>query len=213
PVENDILARRHGALGRGETNLAGRLVQHAQLTMLVFLAIAHLGHASHHFTRRLAGDPGELTRAQRTTHQRRVLAALHHNEHVALEILARHEPRFAGRVLAPADAQPLALPERVVHQAPMATDSTAVERLDVARLSGQIPGQELRERSLSDEADSGAALLVADRQQHLAGAASQIFLAHRATGDMSARERWRGCGGQAARPRTCRVDATAPAAA
>src|SRR5690606_30079242 len=39
PVENDILARRHGALGRGETNLAGRLVQHAQLTMLVFLAI------------------------------------------------------------------------------------------------------------------------------------------------------------------------------
>ena len=63
-----------------------------------------------------------------------------------------------------ADAEALALSERVEHESHVLPDQAPVERVDVARVGRQVAVQELAERPLADEADSGRILLVVVRQ-------------------------------------------------
>src|SRR5688500_9289826 len=71
----------------------------------------------------------------------------------------------------------------------MLADLTALGRLDVAWLRGQKLREEFRERSLADEADAGAVLLVEHRKRELARHATHIGLLQRADRKQRARQR------------------------
>ena len=153
----------------------------------VGLAVARLGRQR---TRRrgLARDPGRLAGAQLRRQQPRVVVALHDVQRVAGDVLARHEPRLAGAVrvlvrLQAADADALALAQRVERQAHVLAHGLAVVQLDRARLVRQVAAEEFAERALADEADAGRILLGRIRQV-------QFFrdLAHFRLGDLAQRE-------------------------
>src|SRR4051812_24196295 len=99
---------------------------------------------------------------------------LHHPQRVAFHVLAGDEP---GRVLAatalrapgldPADAQALALPQRVERQPLVLADDAAALVLDRAGLLLDVAVEEFAEGPLADEADAGGVFLLRVRQPDL----------------------------------------------
>jgi hypothetical protein len=171
-----------------ETHFAAPVRQRANLARLVRLAVAHLGRALKSGGRRGAGDPGELGGCERRAQQRRMIVSLHDHEHVALQVLVCDVPRRFGRITTPADAQALALAERVIHEPAVLPEPAAGAVLDIAGLRGQELRQELREGPFADEADAGAVFLVEDRQHQLARPAPDFLLAQAADREQRPRE-------------------------
>ena len=118
----------------------------------------------------------QLPAAERAVIERRVLAALRHDQRVVHEILVCHVPRLLGVVTASADAEALALAYRVVHQAVVLPERLAVDAAHDPRLRRQVAAQEVAEAPLADEADAGAVLLGGDREGVLAGDAPHLGL-------------------------------------
>ena len=86
--------------------------------------------------------------------------ALHHVQRVAGHVLARHIPGVAIARAAAAQADALALPQRVERQADVLADFLAVRRLHRSRLGRQVAVEEIAERPLADKADAGGILLL-----------------------------------------------------
>src|SRR6185369_3135488 len=110
-------------------------------------------------------------------------------------VLARDEPRrvFAaalGRAafLDPADADALALAERVEAQAHVLADHPAAVVLDRPRRVREVAVQELAERPLADEADAGRVLLLRVRQADLGRDAAHLGLRQLADREQRLRE-------------------------
>src|SRR5262245_30999600 len=105
-----------------------------------------------------------------------MIVSLYRLQHVALEVLARHVPRgvlvtaagVAGRLEA-ADAQPLALAERVEAQPDVAADDAAAVVFDCTRRVTEVAIEKLAKRPLANEADAGGVLLLRVRQPNLGG--------------------------------------------
>ncbi len=84
-----------------------------------------------------------------------MVVALHHDQHVGRNILARHVPRFARS----ADAQALALAQGVIHEPLVFAHRPALGRAHRAGLTRQIALEKFAERPFADKADAGAVLL------------------------------------------------------
>ena len=131
--------------------------------------------------RRPARDPVAAHRREPVVPQRRMLAPLHHVEHVGRHVLGRHVPRLVlGGIrspLHPADAQPLALPQGVIHH-PLVRPQHApvVERADLAGARRQVALQKLAKRPLADETDPGRILLLRHRQFQRPGDSAHLAL-------------------------------------
>ena len=93
--------------------------------------------------------------------------ALRHDQTVVLQILLHH--KIAAAIAMPADTQPPALSQGVVHQPVMQANNLAVHRNHIARLRGQILAEEGLEVPLADEANTGRILLLSHRQAVLQG--------------------------------------------
>ena len=74
-----------------------------------------------------------LDRAQAFAMQGRMIGALHHDEHVAREVLGGHEPGRGAGVRTAADAEAAALADRVALEAPVTADHDALVALDRPR--------------------------------------------------------------------------------
>ena len=120
--------------------------------------------------------------------QRRVIGALHHDERVARDVLGAYEPGSAARIRAPANAEAAALPDGVALQAAVAPDHGSLIVLDRPGASGQPASDEVAERALADETDSGRIPLVRDRQAALAGHPSHLGLVQASDGKLAVRE-------------------------
>ncbi len=80
---------------------------------------------------------------------------LYDDELVLFEIFSSHVPRLCRGVLAPADAHPLALADRVERKPDVFSDDLAFGRAHGPRLPRQVAAQKLAKRPLADEADPG----------------------------------------------------------
>ena len=80
--------------------------------------------------------------------------ALHHDERITLEVLARHEPRFFAAARKTADADSAALAERIALEPAVPADHRAFLGLDRAGTARQPLAHELAEWPLPDGADS-----------------------------------------------------------
>ena len=120
--------------------------------------------------------------------QRRVIGALHYDERVARDVLGAHEPGSAARIRAPTNAEAAALPDGVALEAAVAPDHGTLVVLDRSGASGQPAPDEIAERALADEADSGRIPLVRDRQAALAGHPSHLGLVQASDGELALRE-------------------------
>src|SRR5690606_4002533 len=108
--------------------------------------------------------------------QHRVVVPLDDDERIALEILARDEPCRAAAAARSADAQPLALADRVECQPVVfAYRATAVGD-DRPRARREVAPEELAERALADEADPGRILALRIRQADRAGDLAHLAL-------------------------------------
>jgi hypothetical protein len=136
----------------------------------------------------MSRDPVRLDRAEPAAMQRRVIGALHHDERVARDVLGAHEPGSAARIRAPTDAEAAALPDGVALEAAVAPDHRSLVVLDRPGAPGQPAADEVSERALADEADSGRIPLVRDRQAALAGHPSHLGLVQAANREFAERE-------------------------
>src|SRR5690606_1521431 len=93
-----------------------------------------------------------------------MIAALDYHQDIPAEVLASDIPGIVGEILEPADAEPLALADGMVHQAFMTANDDAVGGFDIARLSRQITLEKVLELPLADKADTGAVFLVVGNQ-------------------------------------------------
>ena len=106
-----------------------------------------------------------------------MVRALHDDERVARDVLARHEP---GRVVAAreaADPEAAALAERVALESAVAPDHAAIRGFDRAGPSRQPTAHEIAEGALPDEADAGRIALFRDRQPPLPRDGAHLALA------------------------------------
>src|SRR5262245_13890042 len=117
--------------------------------------------------------------------ERGMLRTLHHDEHIAREVLARDEPGRVATARETADAEAAALAERVALEPAVTPDHAAVLGLDRAGPSGQPLPHELAEGTLSDEADSGRVALLRDRQPTLSGNGADLALAQVPDGELA----------------------------
>jgi hypothetical protein len=111
-----------------------------------------------------------------------MIVALHDPQRVGRHVLARDVPGFAAAALLPADADALALAQRVEGQADVLAHHAAVGAADRARRGRQVAVEELAERPLADEADAGRVFLLGVGQADLVGDAAHLALgqlAHR----------------------------------
>src|SRR5690554_1414771 len=151
----------------------------------VGLAVAGLGGEAPLGGGRLAGHPVHGLGGQAVGVEQRVVLALDRDQHVALEVLADHVPGGLGVVGQPADAEPLALAQGVVHQAHVLADRLALRGLDHAGLGGQVLLEEIAKAPLADEADAGGVLLAGGHQVVALGDGAHLGLlefAHREEG-------------------------------
>src|SRR6185369_15831340 len=112
-----------------------------------------------------------------------------------LEVLGGDEPGCvlaaaarAARRLDAADADPLALAERVERETDVAADGAPALVLDRSRRVGEVARQELAERPLADEADAGRVLLLRVRQADPGGDPPHLGLVQLADRKERARE-------------------------
>ncbi len=109
-----------------------------------------------------------------------MVAALDDEQNVTRGVLARDKPWVVAAFGLTANAESVALAERVIRQAPMPPDRASIRVLDVTRLLGQEAAQEIPERAFADEADTRAVRLGADRQPGIVGQPPDLVLAQRA---------------------------------
>ncbi|EDT37445.1 hypothetical protein BamMEX5DRAFT_6774 [Burkholderia ambifaria MEX-5] len=112
-----------------------------------------------------------------------MVVALHDVQRVRRDVLRGDEPWLSAAVLAAAEADALALAERVEREADVLADHLAVRRLHRARFRRKIAVQEVAERPFADEADARRVLLLRVRQADLRG-----DLAHLRLRDLAERE-------------------------
>ena len=151
-----------------------------QLASHVGLAVARLG-AQGACLRRHARDPAGLVRRQGGRQQPRMVMALHHPQGVIGDILARHIPGVAAAIgilvrLHAADADALALAQRIKTQAHVFAHRLAVGRLHRARLVRQVAVQKFAERAFADKTDARRILLLRVRQRQLFGDLAHLRL-------------------------------------
>ena len=91
-------------------------------------------------------------------------------------------------LLQAADADALALAERVERQADVLADHAAAVVLDRPGRVGEVAVEELAKRPLADEADAGRVLLRRVRQADLGGDAPHLGLASSPTGNSVSRQ-------------------------
>jgi hypothetical protein len=139
--------------------------------------MTQLGRAAEISGGRRARNPVRRSRGDACALERRVIRALDYDQDVAREVLGGDEPRRLSRALAPADAEPAALSERVSREATMLADDLALRRLDGAGPRRQPAAHEIAERPLADEADAGRIRLSRHRQAAIAGDAPHFGLA------------------------------------
>ena len=78
--------------------------------------------------------------------------ALRHDQNIACHIFIHHVPGIIARFLESADAQPLALPQGMVHQPLVFPDHLPIDGFNGAGLGGQVAGEEVPELTFTDEA-------------------------------------------------------------
>ncbi len=93
-----------------------------------------------------------------------MIVPLHHDQLVGRHVLLRDVPRRTITRLAPADADALALADRVEHQPDVLADDGSLGRAHKSGLARQITIEELSKRPLADETDAGRVLLRVHRQ-------------------------------------------------
>ena len=117
--------------------------------------------------------------------QPRVVVPLHHPERVFLHVFARHKPRrvlahtalpfgedgfeFRAFGLDAANAQALALSQRVKTQALMGAQHASFGVFDGAGLFGDVAVEEIPKGALANEANAGRVLLLGIGQANLVG--------------------------------------------
>src|SRR3569832_125843 len=123
-----------------------------------------------------------------------MVVALQDPERDPVAVLLRDEPRLEDAAaivralrLDSADAEALALSERVERQALALADHPALLVLDRAGLLADVAIEEFAERPLSDEADAGRILLLRVGQADLARDAAHFRLAQFADGEQRLR--------------------------
>ena len=186
-VEDDVLAGRGSREWRVKPYVDAVLRLH-DAAGRVRLAVADPRSAAELRAGRPACDPVRRGRRNARAVQRRVVRPLHDDQRIAREVFRGHEPRPIGRALAPADAEPAALAQRVALEAAVAADDFAVGRLDRAGPAREPAAHEIAERALADEADAGGIPFVRDRQAPLAGDAPHLRLAQASDREFAGRE-------------------------
>src|SRR6266581_2476676 len=88
-----------------------------------------------------------------------MIASLHDDQLVLVEVLPRNVPGPAFGALEPADSDALALADGIERKPDVLAYDLSLGRAHRAGLPGQIAAQELAERALADEADSGRVAL------------------------------------------------------
>src|SRR5690606_23402364 len=99
-----------------------------------------------------------------------------HRQGVVLQVLAGHVPGLAAAVAMTADADALALAERIESQADVFADLDAAIVQDGTWTGRQVAPQEFAERPLADEADAGRIPLRRVRQADRGGDAPDLGL-------------------------------------
>src|SRR3974390_2299094 len=105
-----------------------------------------------------------------------MLVALHDDQLVTRQVLARDIPRGRLAALAAAKADALALPYRVEHQPDVLADDGALGRAHHPRPACQIAIQKLAKRSLTDEANPRRITLRVHREARLPGETTHFGL-------------------------------------
>src|SRR6266581_725067 len=88
-----------------------------------------------------------------------MIASLHDDQLVLVEVLPRNVPGPAFGALEPADSDALALADGIERKPDVLADDLSLGRAHRARLLRQIAAEKLPERPLADKADSGRAAL------------------------------------------------------
>src|SRR5204863_9246871 len=101
---------------------------------------------------------------ERAFHQQRMIMPLHDDERVFGEILLRHVPRLGFAAPGAADADALALADRIERQTDVLADLAAFRRTDRTRLARHIALQKIAKRPLADKAAPGRILSRVCRQ-------------------------------------------------
>ena len=130
--------------------------------------------------RKRAGEPDAM--------QPRMAGALHHDERITFEVLARHEPRFFAAARKTADAESAALAERIALEPAVPADHRAFLGLDRAGTARQPLAHEFAEWPLADEADSRGVALRGDRQPALPRDGANLALAQMADRELAGSE-------------------------
>src|SRR5512134_356206 len=128
--------------------------------------------------RRDARDPMHVDGEYFASIERGMVAALHDNERVAIEVLSGDEPWQSFAAAAPADPEPLPLAERVVRESIMMADRLTGQSYDGPRRARQIPGEKIAKRPFADEAYAGRVLLRPRRNALLPRKRAHIALVH-----------------------------------
>ncbi len=89
--------------------------------------------------------------------------SLHHDQDIVFQILTRDIPWLVAGIATAADAESLALADRVVHQPTVFADGLAFRCLHQSRVCRQVSGQEFPERAFTNETDASAVFLVEHR--------------------------------------------------
>jgi len=186
-VEDDVLAGCGTRERRVEPDV-DPVLRPQDATCRVRLTVTEPRGAAEFRSRRPARYPVRRCCDDAGAVQRRMVCSLHDDQRVSREVLGRNEPRRVRRALAPADAEPAALAERVALEPAVAADDLAVQRLDGAGPAREPTADEFAERALADETDAGRVPLVRDRQSTLAGDAAHFRLAQVADGKFAGRE-------------------------
>src|SRR5262245_6885772 len=124
-----------------------------------------------------------------------MVVALHHPQRVLRHVLAGHEPRrvlaaaaLSALFLDAADAQALALAQRVERQAYVPADHAALRVPDRPRLLADVAIQEVAEGPFADEADARGVLLPGVGQPDLRRDAPHLGLAQLADREQRLRQ-------------------------
>ena len=88
---------------------------------------------------------------------------MHHDQCIARDVFAGHEPSAFRRVPASAEAEAMALSKRVKGDSSVFAEHRAVFVFDAARPPGQVAGEKVAKGPLANEADAGAVFARVDR--------------------------------------------------
>src|SRR5713101_1070683 len=158
-VKNQRLPRCDRPLRRIELDVEPRRTELRDAASRVRLAITGLSAVRHVRIRGRVAHPGEVLCGKPLAQEQRMIVSLHDDQLVLAEILSRHVPRLGRGALAAPDADAFALADGVEGKPDVLSDDPAFGRTHRPRLFRQIAAQELAERALADEANSGRVAL------------------------------------------------------